>query len=361
MVQTRTPDVGAPAAPAIRFGWLLPLLSVVWLLVKLWASRGQIRTSEGGTVTLAIAADALPGVVQATIVAGAGLSLVADAFRGRTLIRWLIRLGAGLVVGLVTAALVTLAYPHLPSITSIGVTLVIAGLLGSALTGIPRIGSGIAGGIAAVLVALVITTFLNSKVVLTHMLSWFGAGSNAQSFVHASKLVQYADYATIGIVAGITAFSYLRRADVKWFPAYLVGGALPGVLMLVGFGLTAVGGARLLDAADALSDADRILNHLESAENVPNAMIVLFLGAFVALIAFGRTLKPASAVPASAKPATVKPAAVKPAAVKPAAVKPAAVKPAAVMPTADAKPVLAKPAPRSAAKQRAGQQQADQQ
>ncbi len=285
MVATRTPDVDAPAARTGKIIWLLPILSVAWLLIKLWASRGQIRNSEDGTVALATAAGALPGVVQASIVAGAGLALVADALAARTLIRWLIRLGAGLVTGGIGAALVIIAYPHLPWVGSIGATLVIASLIGAALTGIPRVGLGVAAGVAAMLAALVVTTILNSKNVLTHMLTWFGAGTTADSFVHASKLVQYADYTLIGIVAGVTAFSYLRRATATWFPLYLIGGALSGTLMLIGFGLTSIGGARLNDAANALSEADRILNQLESSESVPNAMIVLFVGAFVALFA----------------------------------------------------------------------------
>ncbi len=292
MVQTRTPDVDAPAATSDKITWLLPILSVGWLAVKLWASHGQIHNSGGGMVALATAADALPGVVQAAIVAGAGLALIAASVRTGALVRWLIRIAAGLVAGGAAAILVVVAYPHLPSIASIGVTLVIAGLIGAALTGIPRIGAGIAAGVAAMLAALVVTTLLNSNVVLSHMLKWFGAGTTAESVVHASKLVQYADFAVIGVVAGLTAFSYLRRAGAKWFPLYLIGGALSGVLMLIGFGLTAIGGARLNDAANALSEADRIINQLESSENVPNALLVLFAGAFVALIAYGRTLTP---------------------------------------------------------------------
>ena len=47
-----------------------------------------------------------------------------------------------------------------------------------------------------------------------------------------------------------------------------------------------------MDAANRLSEADRILNDLVTQESVPNAMIVLFVGAFVALLAYGRTLPP---------------------------------------------------------------------
>ncbi len=292
MSKTEVTTTTDPDVRGAKLAWLLPLLSVLWLLGKLWASRGQIQATAGGTVGLATAADALPGVVEATVVAGAGLALLAGSDRIRAGLKWPARLLAGLVAGLLAAVLVHAAYPHLPAITSIEVTLVVAGLIGAALTGIPRIGLAVAAGIAAMLVALVVTTFLNSNAVLSHMLTWFGAGSSAQSVVDASKLVQYADYALIGVVAGITAFLYLRRVGATWFPLFLVGGATSGVLMLLGYLLTRIGGAHLLDAASALSEADKIANDLEQAETVPNALIVLFVGAFVALIAFGRTLKP---------------------------------------------------------------------
>jgi hypothetical protein len=297
MVATRTPDSDAPPATR-KIVWLLPLLSVVWLLVKLWASHGQISGSGGGAVALATAANALPGVVQAVIVAGAGVALLTESLGLRTLAGWLARLGAGLVVGGVAAGLVDAAYPHLPSITAIATTLVIGGVIGAALVGIPRIAPGIAAGVAAMLAALVATTYLNSKTVLSHMLTWFGAGTTAESVVHASKLVQYADYTLIGIVAGLVAFWYLRRSGATWFPLYLIGGAFSGLLMLIGFGLTSIGGSSLIDATNRLSEADRILNELVTQESVPNAMIVLFVGALAALFAYGRTLKPAT-VPAT--------------------------------------------------------------
>jgi hypothetical protein len=296
MVATRTPDVDTPDSTARKISWLLPTLTVIWLLAKLWASHGQIAGSGGGLVALATAAGALPGVVQAGIVAGAGVALLTDSLRLGRMAGWLARLGAGLVIGGVGAALVVITYPHLPAIAALGTTLVIGSLLGAALVGIPRIATGVAAGVAAMLAALAVTTFLNSQNVLSHMLTWFGAGTTAESVVHASKLVQYADYTLIGIVAGLTAFFYLRHRGATWFPLYLIGGALSGILMLLGYALTSIGGSSLMDAANRISEADRILNDLVTQESVPNAMIVLFVGAFVALFAYGRTLPAKKAV-----------------------------------------------------------------
>ena len=78
VAMTTTADVDAPSSTARKITWLLPVLSVVWLLVKLWASHGQIANSGGGRVALAVAASALPGVVHAAIVAGAGVALLTE-------------------------------------------------------------------------------------------------------------------------------------------------------------------------------------------------------------------------------------------------------------------------------------------
>jgi hypothetical protein len=292
-MKVETPTSAEPTTSTRKIVWMLPALTLLWLAITLWTSRGQISNSGGGTVALADAAFELPGVVQATLVAGAGLALMAPRLE-RAWIRAVMAAVAGLIAGGATAALVIAGYPHLPSIDSIAIMLGIAGALGGALTAIPRTEKAVTAGVAAALAALVVTTILNSNAVLSRMLKWFGAGSTPQSVIHASKLVQYTYYTIIGIVAGVVAFLYLRRRAVTAFATYLLAGALPGILMMFAFGLTQIGGARLLDAANSLSEADRLINNMESSETVPNAMIVLFIGAFVALIAFGRTLKPAA-------------------------------------------------------------------
>jgi hypothetical protein len=201
----------------------------------------------------------------------------------------------GAVVGGATGALIAVAYPHMPSIGTIVTTMIVCGVIGGAAVAIPRAPVPLAAGLTGTLAVLVGMTVLNSSAVLSRMLKLFGGDTSAASFVHASKLVQYTDFTIVGIIAGIVAFVYLRRRSVKSFPTYLLSGATAGILVLVAFALTSIGGAHLLEAAKSLSDADRLINDWESSESVPNAMIVLFVGAFVALIAFGRTLKPRSA------------------------------------------------------------------
>jgi hypothetical protein len=102
-------------------------------------------------------------------------------------------------------------------------------------------------------------------------------------------------------VAGVLAYAYLRRqrtggAPARW-PAYLLAGALCGLLTALAELATRLGGAGLLRAASRVSEADgAYLDYLNTAR-VNRAMVILFVGAIVALMLFGRTLQPAAEVP----------------------------------------------------------------
>jgi len=283
----------------------VPVLSLIWLAIDLWAAHGQISQSVGSEVALTNAAYALPGVVQATLVAGIGLAVLGTLpiAAGRTDLRVIVAIIAGAVAGGASGAAVAVAYPHLPSIGGLVTTLVIAGAIGGLLTVVPVIATAAPGALAAALAGLIVVTILNSNRVLSTMLRWFGSGSGADSLIAASKRVQFVDYLVVGLIVGIVAFLRLRRTRLRSTPAYVLAGALPGVLLLVAYGLAQIGGSRLLDAANALSEADKLINDLEWSEVVPNAMIVLFVGALTAMIAYGRTLTPARRANAGAVPA----------------------------------------------------------
>ena len=82
------------------------------------------------------------------------------------------------------------------------------------------------------------------------------------------------------------------RAAPRW-PAYLLAGAGPGLLLLLTEVIIRVGGRSLLDLAGALSEADEVAQTALGTSRVDNGIWVLFVGALTALIAFGRTLGPA--------------------------------------------------------------------
>jgi hypothetical protein len=75
---------------------------------------------------------------------------------------------------------------------------------------------------------------------------------------------------------------------------YALAGGGPGLLLLVGEGLTRTAGARVLDLAGRVSELEQVVQRLLSGARFNSALIVLFVGAISAMIAVGRTLKPAA-------------------------------------------------------------------
>jgi hypothetical protein len=73
---------------------------------------------------------------------------------------------------------------------------------------------------------------------------------------------------------------------------YLAAGATPGLLLLIAEAVTRIGGARLFDAAGRLSDFDQVVIDYTNGSRLNHALVVLFVGGFVALVGYGATLKP---------------------------------------------------------------------
>ena len=300
-----TPEQSAIAETAgrkSRLGWLVPAFAMVWLPIMLWASYGSIHSSGGGSIAVATAAQALPGVIQATFAAAVGGGLLAGgvlASRRRARpsgrIRWIVCIAAGLLVGLFAAATILAVYGHGGGFASVEITLIVIALLGGALGGLVRLRTTIMAGLAGTLAALVLYRVLVAKNVLTHTIKWFGAGDTVESFLHASSRVAYANSALAGLVAGWVAYRVLRRLDARArFPLYQLAGAFAGLALLLCEVATRLGGANLLDVVKAISPEDRTLFDLVRPANINNDLIVVFAGAVAALIAFGRSLKPAA-------------------------------------------------------------------
>jgi hypothetical protein len=145
------------------------------------------------------------------------------------------------------------------------------------------------------------------------MMAALGAGSDAitdcdkgtaaaacAKVVNANSLVSHIDSVVAGLAAGLVAYWYLRRrGGGARFPAYLVAGGATGILLLATEVLTHVGGGGLLHVARAISADDRTVIDLFAGNRVIHGMLVMFIGALAALIAFGRTLGPRRAGPAA--------------------------------------------------------------
>src|SRR5262249_39013166 len=151
----------------------LALLALAWLAAMLWTSEGTVGWAvDGNGFEVVTAAQALPGVVTATLVGGAAVGLGAvnllAARRGRGGRRgpdeWRLRLaagaGTGLLTGAVVATLVTLGYDKLPSIAGVAVAVAAVGTIGGALAALPPV-RVVAAGVAGALGVFAVTLLLN--------------------------------------------------------------------------------------------------------------------------------------------------------------------------------------------------------
>ncbi|WP_018221020.1 hypothetical protein [Salinispora pacifica] len=302
---------GTPTAPA-RAGLLAPgapmlgLLALGWLTAMLWSTRAVIDSAAAGVTAISLSAFALPGVISAALVAGAafalfGAELLAHRGRDRATLRFVMAVASGLLIGLAAAFAINLTYADTATTNVIAGTTAAAAIIGGGIAATrtaPVIGAVVAAGLGT-LVFVVAFSWARDP-----LFDLFGAGETQESLLNAAKWVSRTESLLAGLVAGLLAFGYLtwsrRRAathrndphTLRW-PAYLIAGAGPGLLLLVAEVILRVGGRRLLDLAGALSEADAVAQTALGTSRVDNGIWVLFVGALTAMIAFGRTLGPA--------------------------------------------------------------------
>jgi hypothetical protein len=292
------PDVAPAPGDDRRAGWpvfVLAGLSVAWLAATLWSAHATI-TGSGGDDLLALnrAALVLPSVITASLVAGVAIGLVAIGLLGRRgralshLVRLAVGFGTGVVTGLVIMALILTSYGTGSSLVVLASGVAAASAIGGVVSAIrvdAIVGAAVAGTLAWFLLGLV-QGALNDQ-----LLGLFGAGDSAASRVHATSRLLLTVALSGGILAGLVAYRYLRPWADGWrWPAYLAAGAGPGLLLVLANLVTLVGGARLRALAAASSEADGTALHYIGTAGLNTALVVLFIGAITAMIAFGRTL-----------------------------------------------------------------------
>ncbi|MFE9203833.1 hypothetical protein [Micromonospora sp. NPDC007230] len=293
-----TPEsTGRPAyAPGAA---VLALLAVGWLAAMLWSTRAAISSAAAGVTAISLSAYALPGVICAALVAGAALALAVTNPLGRATLRFLAAVGTGLLVGFAAAVAINLTYADNATTNTIAGTTAAAAIIGGALAGARN--ARVVGGLASATLAAQVFVVLFSRA-RDPLADLFGAGDTQQSMLDAAKWVSRTESLLAGLVAGLVAFGYLtwarRRAarrgesvQLRW-PAYLVAGAGPGLLLLLTEVIIRIGGRDLLNLAAALSEADQVAQTSLGTSRLDNGIWVLFVGALTTLIAFGRTLGP---------------------------------------------------------------------
>jgi hypothetical protein len=271
----------------------LLILGLAWLGALLWAARSSIRDAGDPLTAVISAALALPGVIAASVLAGAatGLTLAEwwSAHRGGGRgIRVLAGAVGGLAVGLVGGTLILFGYGHRSSIVVLAAAVLVASAVGGTAAGllpIEIVSAGLAATVGAFFVDVLVSMFQG------RLADAFGAGTSAPSELHAATRVALTQSLLGGVVAGLVAYLYLRRRGDRRFPAYLAAGATPGLLLLLAEVVIRIGGAQLMGMAGRISTADRAVLSYFGTTRIDHAMVVLFVGAIIALLAFGRTVQ----------------------------------------------------------------------
>lgn len=303
------PGSGPPAADAVddrpfddprgldRGAGVLATLALVWLAALLWAAYGSIGDApDGSTLALTQAALALPTVISAALVAGAAVAVAAvtllarrrPAVTRRTLPRLAVGLTSGTVVGSAALGLILFGYGDRSSTVVLAVAVLAAHALGGALAAIrPTVvlAAAVAGTLGWFALGLVQGAFH------TPLLRLFGARDTAESWYAATGLLLFAVSLLGGLVAGLVAYGYLRRrGDGLHWPAYLAAGAGPGLFMLLSTAVTRLGGGHLLNLASGASEADATGAWYRGTASLSTDLVLLFVGAIAATVAFGRGL-----------------------------------------------------------------------
>lgn len=300
---TSTQRAAEPAAPdgarqPSTTGWLA-FSALAWLLVALLFYRTAF-TGAAGDYNLVLASLLLPLVVQASLVAGAAVGLWSTLALGRRRQwadrgagRWAVGIAAGLLTGTLASGAVLLAYGM--SARAVGVVAIAmgaSGALGGAL-GAVRPARILAAGLTAALAVLV---FLNVMALFsTPLLDAFGSGDTAADRYEANGLLAGSLAVIAGLIAGLVAYTRLRRAakragDSPAWPVYLAAGAAAGIMLSVAELAVRLGVAQLLALASADITADAEILDFIAASRRNTGLVVLFTGAITAIIAYGRSL-----------------------------------------------------------------------
>ncbi len=270
------------------------VLGVVWLATLLYGAWQSIGTAAQPEDAVDWTSIALPGVIAATLLTGAcvGTAVVNLALSRRpelgTRTRWLAAVGTGALTGAVVGVLVLAGYGHRGAIIFLAVAMFVTGALGGVLAGLPQrsvVVAGIAATLAVFLVEFTIQVFQSP------LRGVFGGNSTGVSQWNAGTRLAVTEALVGGLAAGLVAFWYLRRSGTPArLVSYLCAGALPGVVLLVAEVVTRIAGRQVFAAVAGLSEGDRVLLDYWKNSRLNQALVVLFVGAIVALICFGRTL-----------------------------------------------------------------------
>ena len=249
-------------------------LGLVWLGTTMYTAHATITGSgENVSGALGAAVAALPGVVAATLVTGASIGAAAGPRFRSAGGRLLAGLALGTLFGLAAAAGIRFAYGGGASIMVLAITVGAASIVGGALAVLPGevLKAGL-WGTTWVFFAGVIFGVLQPNLV-----KLLGSGEAANTrFVLGQSLVT-------GLAAAFYTLRFLRveRNRVLW---YLVGGALPGLVLLGAEWLTRAGGSAVAQLVHGFRTESPALVELSDSARLRHALIVLAVGGLIAML-----------------------------------------------------------------------------
>jgi hypothetical protein len=250
------------------------LVGLVWLGISGYIMHATItgRASFGSGARGAAAA-ALPSVVAAMLVAGAAIGAAVAAGARSAGGRLRAGLVAGVLVGLVAAAGIRFGYDGGAPVTALAITVGAAGIVGGALAVLP--GEVLVAGVwGTTWVFLIGVVFGVSQPQLVRLL---GGGEAANTrFTVGQSLVT-------GLVAAFCALRLVRVKDNRalW---YLVGGALPGLVLLGAEWLTRAGGFQVVQLVHVFRTESPALVEFSDPARLRHAVIVLAVGGLTAMV-----------------------------------------------------------------------------
>jgi hypothetical protein len=256
----------------------------------LWSAQANLRGAGGAQFAVIGAATALPVVIAASMLAGAAVGLAAPVWWPvRPALRWPLAIAGGTLVGALAAGLILWGYGHRSSIVLLAISVMLAGTAGGILAGI-RPGRVVFVGLVGALAAFVADSLLG--LFTGPLMNALGSGDTAGARLTAASRLALTTSLLAGLVAGALAFWLLYRARCGWmFPAYLGAGATAGVLLLLSEAITRIGGAQVFSFVGRLGPADRTYVDYVAQSRLNHALIVLFVGAIVALLCLGSRMR----------------------------------------------------------------------
>jgi hypothetical protein len=245
-------------------------VGLAWFGTSLYAAHAGIAGAGNAPGVLGAAAAALPGVVATTLVAGASIGGVVGLRFRRAGGRLSAGLALGALFGLAVAAYMRIVYG---GGTSIMVLAMAASILGGALAVLP--GDSLKAGLWGT--TWVFFAGVIFGVLQPNLVKLLGGDEAANTrFVLGQSLVT-------GLAAALCTLRVLsvEGRRVLW---YLVGGALPGLVLLGAEWLTRVGGSAVTEVLRGFRTESPPLIELSDSARLRHALIVFAVGGLIAML-----------------------------------------------------------------------------